>query len=207
MVTLLNKAKRHFAESDTVMDELFNASLNSSNPLILPKEKPCAKYFTTLVNSIISQQISTKAAATIFKNIDQSIKITPKNLVTVEETKLRDCGCSGRKIQYLKSLAENWNDLEPQRFTDFSDEEIIKRLTACYGIGQWTAEMFLIFAMARPDVFAIGDLGLRQQIANAYNVDRDDLQEINKITAELATYRTLASLTLWNHLDNGPIIL
>lgn len=203
----LQKAQNYFATQDTVMHTLLTQARQAKHPIILPTAKPSNKYFATLVNSIISQQISTKAAATIYTKLEAVTPITPQAITAARAEDLRACGCSQRKVQYMQSLAQAWDTLEPDTFTTCTDEEIITRLSSCYGIGKWTAEMFLIFAMAREDIFAIGDLGLRQQVAASYHVAHDDLPKINTIATTWKPYRTIASLALWHQLDNGPVLL
>lgn len=198
---------RHFLKRDPKMAELYRSSLEHEKPLQFPNPKTSQEYFKTLVNSIVSQQISTKAAESVFKKLHTAIELTPNKIKTCSPSTLTECGLSKQKVEYIQTLAINWNDLGVSEFANCDDTEIIQRLTSCRGIGVWTADMFLIFAMARDNVFSVHDLGLRQQIATTYNIDREDKTAIKQLAENWHPYRTHASLTLWHQLDNGPVLL
>src|SRR4051812_47782541 len=124
-------------------------------------------YFFTLVDAITSQQLSSKAAATIVGRIRALVpdkeRIEANDMLAVPDQALRDAGLSWSKVSYVKDLAARVDSGEVHlgRISEMEDEEIIKELVAVKGIGRWTAEMFLIFSLARPDVFAVDDYGLR----------------------------------------------
>jgi DNA-3-methyladenine glycosylase II len=164
--------------------------------------------FRDLLEAIISQQLSNKAAATIFGrflNLFPENQIpSPKAVLGLGEETLRSCGVSHQKASYLKSLAEAIisNKLVLESLQFFPDEEVITSLTQVKGIGRWTAEMFLIFSLGRQDTFSVGDLGLCTAVARLYGVDRKDKTSITKISESWSPYRSLASLYLWRSLEN-----
>lgn len=197
----------HLRTVDSLMHKRAAQALEHSPPLQIPKAKPSNYYFATLVRSIVSQQISTKAAAAIFQRLNTSISIDPKSISACSYGDLCAHGLTKQKAKYTLHLAKNWKNLKTEEFIFLPDEEIVDRLVAQYGVGLWTAQMFLLFAMARSDVFAVGDLGLRQQVANWYEIDPNDINSITLITENWAPHRSLASLTLWFYIDNGPVLL
>lgn len=164
--------------------------------------------FAHIVLSIISQQLSVKASSTIEKRfIDLFGHFpTPKEIVKMDTEKIRACGISYPKIKYIKGIAQAVIDKEIvlENLHAMDDEEIITELIKLKGIGRWTAEMLLIFALGREDIFSMGDLGLRNAVAKLYGVDRDDLVAIEKITINWSPYRSYASRYLWKSLDNTP---
>ncbi|MEK9628189.1 MAG: DNA-3-methyladenine glycosylase 2 family protein [Nitrospinota bacterium] len=132
-------------------------------------------YFLVLCKAIIAQQISTKAAESItrrFQSLFESQNPTPARVAKISVLKLRNSGLSGQKVKYLKDLAARFEDgsIRPHRLTYQTNEEVIEILTAVYGIGTWTAEMFLIFSLNRMDVLPVGDLGLRAGVKKIYNM-------------------------------------
>lgn len=205
--TFTQAALTHFASTDKCMYSLCQHAFASSNPPVWPKSKPATKYFPTLVNSIVSQQISTKAAASIFSRLETAITLTPEQVMIAEEAAVRACGVTKQKARYIVALAKTWPKLQTKQFPALTDQEIINRLSGCYGIGRWTAEMFLLFAMGRPDVFSVGDLGLRQQVAKHYNLPPTAHKQIQNIATHWSPYRSVASLVLWHEIDNGPVLL
>lgn len=203
----VNVALQHFAETDPCIHAVCESAFASEDPPLLPLPKPVDQYFSTLVNSIVSQQISTKAAAAIYKRLSNSVTLTPAGVQAFNEEVIKSCGVTKQKTRYIKSLAIDWDALQVETFADLSDAEVIARLSACYGIGRWTAEMFLLFAMARPDVFSVGDLGLRQQVSKHYDVSSSNHAAIRDIAAKWSPHRSVASLALWHEIDNGPVLL
>ena len=158
-----------------------------------------------LVESIISQQLSVKAADTIFgrfKALFGRKFPSPKAILTMDDEKLRACGLSYAKVSYVKSVANAFvSDLiDIEKITKQSDEEVIAELTQIKGVGQWTAEMILIFTLKRPDVFSIGDLGLRNAITKLYGVI--DRKEMLKLSESWKPYRSTACWYLWRSLEN-----
>jgi DNA-3-methyladenine glycosylase II len=164
-------------------------------------------YFFTLVEAVASQQISSKAADSIIARIRAlapgKSKIEPADMLAVPDQALRDAGLSWRKVSYVKDLAEKANseELHLGRISRMEDEEIIKELVAVKGIGRWTAEMFLIFSLARPDVFAVDDFGLRAAVKKLYNLpDLPKPGPMREIAEPWRPYRSYASLYLWRSM-------
>lgn len=163
--------------------------------------------FYDLIDTIISQQLSGKAATTIFdrfKKLFKSKKFPlPKDVLKIPDEKIRACGISFAKIKYIKVLCQDIIDkkLILDKLPLLSDEDVIKELVKVKGIGKWSAEMILMFSLKRMDVFSVGDLGLRTAVSKLYNVDREDLKGIEKISLKWSPYRTIASRYLWKSLD------
>lgn len=164
-------------------------------------------YYESLAESIVSQQLSVKAADTIWKRFilllpDQ--KVIPENVLAIDNQKIRDAGISWSKISYIKDLSQKTLDSHIifEEFENMSDEEIINELIKVKGIGRWTAEMFLMFAMGRPDVFSYGDLGLRRALQKFYNFDHEPtIEDMEKIVSVWSPYKTYASRVLWRALE------
>lgn len=174
----------------------------------LQLRKPQSNYFRALVESIISQQLSVKAADTIearFKALFNSKSFPkPAEVLKMGDAKLRSVGLSGAKAKYIKDLArrvEN-GDLHFRGIQTKSEEEIIEMLVKVNGIGRWTAEMFLMFSVGRPDVYSHGDLGLRNAITKLYKIKGELTQKkAETIAAKWSPYRTLACRYLWASLN------
>lgn len=161
--------------------------------------KPIKKsqYFQDLVDAICSQQLSGKAAKTIFSRVKKILKkVTPKNIISKTDQDLRNCGLSWQKVGYIKDLAikVKSGELKINNLYLLKDEEIIKELTIVKGIGRWTAEMFLMFSLARPDILPKNDLGINKALKNLKIKQKD----INK----WKPYRTIACWYLWRSLEN-----
>jgi DNA-3-methyladenine glycosylase II len=164
-----------------------------------------------LARAIVGQQLSTRAAASIWsKLLDQFGGRTPKpeELLRKRPATLRKAGLSNAKVSFLRELAARVKDgrLDLKRLRDLPDEDVIAELIEVKGVGQWTAEMFLIFHLARPDVAAVGDLGIRRAVQIAYGFDElPGPEELNGIAEKWRPHRTLASLYLWRSLANTPV--
>lgn len=169
-------------------------------------ERSSQDYFLDLTESIISQQLSIKAANTIWERFKMlySGKITPDKVLRTDDQKIRDCGISWSKISYIKDLAIHTKEsrLMFENFEKMDNEEIITELVRVKGIGRWTAEMFLMFAMGRPDVFSYGDLGIRKAIMRNYGLANEPTQvQAEKISESWKPYRTYACRYLWKSLE------
>lgn len=197
----LKEAVAHLKKKDPVLAKV----IDQVPPF--KRETTGVNYFLDLVESIVSQQLSVKAADTIwgrFVQLSDDPEITAEAILKIPDQKIRDAGISWSKIKYIKDLAQRTVD-SPDMFEHFdrmTDEEIITELTKVKGIGRWTAEMFLMFAMGRPDIFSYGDLGLRNAIKKLYKLsDNPTPEEAEKISAKWKPYRTVACRYLWKSLD------
>lgn len=203
----VNEALIHFKRSDPLMAKLLAAALKAPEPLAVPAPKRSSQYFASIVSSIVSQQISVKAADSILKRVHATLgTVTPENVLTTSDDALRQAGLSPQKLRYLKHNAEIWHTLPINDFKNMEDEVVIEELVKLYGIGRWTAEMFLMFSLARPNVFSRGDLGLMNGIFLTYPVKPHHTRKIDSLVASWAPHRTTAALTLWYHKDNKPVL-
>jgi DNA-3-methyladenine glycosylase II len=166
--------------------------------------------YGALLRSIVGQQLSTKAARTIYGRMLELFgghAPSPKQLLAANPDDIRAAGLSRPKIAYLRDLARHVEDgeLELDRFDELSDEKIIEELTAVKGIGEWSAHMFLMFHLGRPDVLPVGDQGIRNAVKTQYRLRKlPDANRLEKIARPWRPYRTLACLYLWSSLDNTP---
>ena len=169
-----------------------------------------ADAYGALLRSIVGQQLSTKAARSIYgRLVDQfgGHAPTPEELLAADPELIRSAGLSRPKVAYLRSLAEHVRsgELELDRLRELSDEQISEELTAVKGLGQWTADMFLIFHLGRPDVLPVGDLGIRRAVERLYGLERlPSAPELEALGERWRPYRSAASLYLWRSLDNEP---
>jgi DNA-3-methyladenine glycosylase II len=167
--------------------------------------------WAVLVRAVVGQQLSAKAAATIHSRLMEPYGdrvATPEELLEADEKDLRAAGLSGRKVEYVRDLARHVADgeLELEALATMSDEEVIEEITAVRGFGRWSAEMFLIFHLGRPDVLPLGDLGIRRAVERAYGLDElPDPDELERIAEPWRPQRTLACLYLWESLRNVPV--
>jgi DNA-3-methyladenine glycosylase II len=169
-------------------------------------------HLSALVGSIVSQQLSTKAAATIFGRLaalfpDEHIPDAAA-LDAIDDLTLRGVGLSRQKVGYLRDLSMRIRDgrLQLDELESLPDEAVIERLTAVKGFGRWTAEMFLMFRLHRPDVLPAGDLGIVNAVQRLYRLrKRPDAKRILKIGETWKPYRSVASWYLWQTLRNEPL--
>ena len=156
--------------------------------------------FAALVHSIVGQQISTKAAVTVWNRLQQACgAITPQSIAEIEAIDIKQCGTSMRKAGYIKGIGEAvmQGRLKIDELPRLSDAEIIKRLSALNGVGIWTAEMLMIFSMQRPDVVSWGDLAIRRGMMNLYGLQALDKAEFARYRQRYSPYGSVASLYLW----------
>ena len=164
----------------------------------------------SLVDAIISQQLSVKAAATIAGRVaalGENGRPTPAEILALPDETLRASGLSRAKTVYVKDLAAKWLDdtLEPHRLESLPDDEVVEHLVRVKGIGRWTAEMFLIFTLRRPDVLPVDDLGLREAVLRAYSLpERPGRAALEAIGEPWRPYRSAATLFLWRSLSAPP---
>jgi len=178
---------------------------------ILSRVKPKrtnAALFVSLAGSIVSQQLSLKAAASIFARVEETLggTVTPDAILAVPPARLRRAGLSDSKVRSLRELAEavTTGELNLLALKRVSPEEALIRLSALYGIGPWTAEMFLIFALGAPDIFSPGDLILVKQMQKHLSLDGASRKELAVHAERWSPYRSYVSLLLWklSHEDN-----
>lgn len=172
--------------------------------------RPVGNPYGALLRAVVGQQLSVKAAATIFERVLGLFggeMPSPQELLDADPQTLRDAGLSWRKVEYLSDLATHVLDgsLEVERFGDLDDEAIVAEITAIRGFGLWTAQMFLMFHLERADVLPVGDLGIRNAIRLEYQLEElPGAAEIEPIAEPWRPYRTLACLYLWESLSNNP---
>lgn len=196
------QATQELAACDPVMHQLIGQFPDAT--LV---SRGCA--FTTLARSIVGQQISVKAAESVWQKVIGTIPdIAPHTIAAAEQDLLRTCGLSARKVTYLQDLSRHFRegDLSETAWGEMNDEAVIKQLIQVKGIGRWTAEMFLIFHLHRPDVLPLDDIGLQRAMSLHYL----DKQPVDKnIMLELAKpwqpWRSVATWYLWRSLDPLPV--
>ena len=165
--------------------------------------------FQTLARAIVGQQISVKAADSVWARFaDFAQHVTPEHIVTLEQAALAACGLSRRKAEYLHDLAGHFADgrIKPARWKEMEDEAVIAELVDVRGIGRWTAEMFLIFSLRRPDVWPVDDIGLQKAVALHYLAgDRPTPKTLRQHGERHAPWRTVATWYLWRSLDPAVV--
>ena len=166
--------------------------------------------YGALLRSIVGQQLSTKAAATIYGRMIEIFgghAPSPRQLLEADPDAIRAAGLSRPKIAYLRDLAVHVEQgaLELDRLPDLPDEEVVAQLTAIKGLGEWTAHMFLMFHLRRPDILPVGDQGIRRAVQAEYRLRKPPERErLEKLARPWRPHRTLACLLLWSSLDNKP---
>ena len=194
-------AKAHLAKKDRVLRRLIkaypDAQLNTRG-----------NAFQTLARSIVGQQISVKAAQSVWNRFEAAArKVDPKTVVALPDATIRACGFSGQKTAYIKDLARHFDEglVKPRRWKAMEDDAIVEDLVRVKGIGRWSAEMFLLFHMMRPNILPVGDLGLQRAMERQYNggelLTKDEMREIAK---PWAPWSSVATWYLWRSLDNAP---
>jgi DNA-3-methyladenine glycosylase II len=195
----MRKAIQHLKKSDPVL----RAIIERVGPFRMGYR---AAEFSSLARSILYQQLNGKAAASIFNRFTALAgdPLTPEGILKLTDEQLRGVGLSKQKSAYLKDLATKTRDglLNFSKLPDMSDEEVIKHLTQVKGIGVWTAHMFLIFSLKRPDVLPTGDYGVQAAIKKHYRKRQLPKPHImEKIAKPWAPYRSVACWYLWRSLD------
>jgi DNA-3-methyladenine glycosylase II len=164
--------------------------------------------FISLANAIVGQQLSTAAASTIWRRLSALGRVEPSMILERADEDLRAVGLSGAKVRYLRDLAERVDsgDLVLHRLDGLDDAGVIEEVMRVKGVGRWTAEMFLIFSLARPDVLAVGDAGLLRAAGWALDFGRPATREEFAAAGDAwRPYRSVASLFLWASLDRGLV--
>lgn len=196
------KAIRHLRKADPVLAGV----IDRVGPCTLAPRTE-GTHFDYVVRSIVYQQLSGKAAATIhgrFLELLDRNKPSPEQLLGIPESLLRKSGLSGQKAKYIRSLAEcsRSGALEIEELHNLSDEDIVAALTKVKGVGVWTAQMFLIFRLGRPDVLPAADLGIQKGVQRAYGLRKlPKPEKVVKIGQKWAPYRTVGSWYMWRLLD------
>ena len=165
--------------------------------------------FQTLARSIVGQQISVKAAQSVWDRFAAAVgDMQPARVLKLSEIQLRGCGLSGQKVKYLRDLSERFagGALDVARWHTMDDETLITDLVQVKGIGRWTAEMFLIFYLTRPDVFPLGDLGVQRALGLHYNKGKPlSERRIAALSRLWTPWRSVATWYLWRSLDPLPV--
>ena len=156
--------------------------------------------FAALVHSIVGQQVSSRAAASIWARLQESLgAVTPQSVAAASVEELRRCGLSARKAEYVRGAAETVlrGELDLPGLHDLPDREVIERLSSLRGVGTWTAEMLLIFSMERPDVVSWSDLAIRRGMRVLYGLEALDREQFERYRAQYSPHGSVASLYLW----------
>ena len=207
------KARKQLAASDPTMAALIErvGKIDLATRLARRKEERPNDAYGALLRAIVGQQLSTKAARTIYGRVldlfDGSTP-SPEQLLEAEESDLRAAGLSGRKVEYIRDLASHVieGELELERLDQLEDAEVIEEIVAVRGLGVWTAEMFLMFHLERPDVLSGGDLGIRKAVQIEYGLEEmPPPAKVLEIGEPWRPHRSLASLYLWESLANAPV--
>ena len=196
----MRKAIHHLKNADSVLA----AIIDRAGPYSIQYREPV---FTTLVRSIVYQQLNGKAALTIFNRLAAAAgdPMTPESILKLRPARMRTVGLSKQKLTYIRELARMTRDgaVRFEHLPTLDDSAIVETLTQVKGVGVWTVHMFLIFALRRLDVLPTGDLGVRMAMKKAYNLpDLPKPAEMEKIAAAWRPYASVASWYLWRSLDN-----
>ncbi len=209
----MSAAREQLAASDPTMAALIErlGEIDLETRLRRRSEERPADAYGALLRAIVGQQLSTKAARTIYGRILELFDgrtPAPEQLLEAEESDLRAAGLSGRKVSYVRDLAAHVisGELELDRLGELSDEEATAEIVAVRGLGTWTAEMFLLFHLERPDVLSGGDLGIRKAVQVEYELEEMPAPaRVIEIGEPWRPHRSLASLYLWESLANAPV--
>ena len=203
-------AAEHLRSADPVLAGLIERFGGADEVSAARGRRPGDAY-GALVRAIVGQQLSTKAARSIFGRLVEHFgghTPTPRELLDADPEEMRAAaGLSRAKVSFLRDLAEHVEDgeLELDQLAELPDEEVIEQLVAIKGLGPWTVHMFLIFHLGRPDVLPVGDLGIRRAAQVLFGLDEPPPPaELERIAEPWRPYRSLASLYLWRSLDNEP---
>lgn len=208
LIFLFNYLMKHIYHLSK--DKKLKKVIDSQAPFVLQKRN---KVYLRLCSSILSQQLSTTVAKVLynrFLNLFEGKEPTAKQILETPAETFRSIGFSNAKASYVHNVCRFFivNKITDAQLHKLSNEEVIELLTQIKGVGKWTVEMILMFTLAREDVFAIDDLGLKQSVIKLYNIKVTDkkllYQKIENISLKWSPYRTYASRYLWNWKDNPP---
>ena len=194
----------HFDEHDTVMAQV----IRRTGPIKLKRNR---NYYAVLCKAILAQQISVAAADAIttrFCELFSGGSPTPQEVINLSEVKLRGVGLSRQKVSYLKDLSVHFHEklIRPQRLHYMCNEEVIQQLTAVHGVGRWTAEMFLIFSLNRPDVLPLGDLGLQLALKKIYRMRKlPTVKRMRTLGRKWNPLETVATWYAWRIQDDKVV--
>jgi DNA-3-methyladenine glycosylase II len=176
-------------------DELLGSVIDRHGPLTV---EPANDPFERLVVSILRQQVSMASAAATRERLFDAVEVSPSGVLAADESTLKDAGLSRQKTRYVRNVAEAFadNDWDPDSLAAMDDDEVRAELTAITGVGEWTANMQLLFTLGRPDVFPVGDLGIRRGMEELYDLEMSRAEMIEE-AERWAPYRSYASLYLW----------
>ena len=193
-------AKKELSDNDIILSGI----INKFDDLELISR---GDIFFTLIRSIIGQQISVKAASTVWSRFTEKVgEITPENILSVDFEDLRSCGLTQKKTEYVIGISESWHEYSLFDWNKMDDEEVIEKLIKLRGVGKWTAEMILIFTLLRPDVFPIGDIGMIRGIEKSYNSGvRMSNDELYALSEKWKPWRTVACCYMWRTVDPEPV--
>ncbi len=198
---VIEAAVVHLRKSDPVLRRV----IDRAGPCTMRKGR---RHFRSLARAIVAQQISGKAAKSIWNKLQDAVRprqITVETIAALSPQQLRQQGVSPQKASYLHDLAAKVQDgsLRLNRLSGHADEQVIEQLVAVKGIGEWTAQMFLMFSLGRPDVFPHGDLGIRTAIRNLYGLSELPDRKTSEPIAEVwRPYATIASWYLWRSMED-----
>lgn len=192
----------YLSDNDPIMKNIIN---NHNEDYLQSRDDP----FNALCRTIIGQQISVKAAASIWNKFAAGTKnINPKTVIKYGNNNIRKCGISNKKAEYIIGLSNFFieNPDSVNLWKKMDDKSIIKELCQLKGIGPWSAEMFLMFCLLRPDVLPLGDLGLRRAVGKNYlNTFDPTYEEVEKVAKKWIPYRSAATWFLWKSIDPIPV--
>ena len=192
----------YLSDNDPIMKNIIN---NHNEDYLQSRDDP----FNALCRTVIGQQISVKAAASIWNKFAAGTKnINPKTVIKYGNNNIRKCGISNKKVEYIIGLSNFFieNPDSVNLWKKMDDKSIIKELCQLKGIGPWSAEMFLMFCLLRPDVLPLGDLGLRRAVGKNYlNTFDPTYEEVEKVAKKWIPYRSAATWFLWKSIDPIPV--
>jgi DNA-3-methyladenine glycosylase II len=203
-------ALRALRKADPVMASLIERYGDPDGVMARRGRRPGDAY-GALLRSIVGQQLSSKAARTIYERLIalfDNRTPTPRELLDTDPEEIRAAGLSRAKVTFLRDLAEHVEDgeLDLEKLPELPDEEVLDQLTQVKGLGPWTVDMFLIFHLGRPDVLPVGDQGIRRAVQIEYGLDElPDASELERIAEPWRPHRSLACLYLWRSLDSTPV--
>jgi len=203
-------AVRALRESDPVIAGLIDRYGDPDGVLARRGRRPGDAY-GALVRSIVGQQLSSKAARTIYERLIalyDGRTPTPRELLDTDPEEIRGVGLSRAKVAFLRDLAEHIEDgeLDLEKLPELPDDEVLDQLTRVKGLGPWTVDMFLMFHLGRPDVLPVGDQGIRRAVQITYGLEElPTAAELERIAEPWRPHRTLACLYLWRSLDSTPV--